>query len=342
MAETGIQTPTSHAAVPELPVASAEAGRYQRLRLFTAIALFALFALAPLAFNLIGEPFFVDILTRIMIFAIAAMSLDLILGYGALVSFGHAAFVGIGAYAVAIAATHGVNDLVLQVPIALLAAGLFALVTGAISLRTTGVYFIMITLAFGQMAYFFMVSLSAYGGDDGLTLQRRSFLLGTNLLADRMAFFYFVLVVLVGLYFLANAIVASRFGRVLTGTRENPIRMQAIGFSPFRYQLTAYVIAGLIAAIAGVLLANQAEFVSPAYMSWQRSGELIAMVLFGGLGSLVGAVLGATVFILLEEWLPALSEHWKLAFGAIIVLLVLFTRGGLFELVRRLAGEVRK
>lgn len=301
--------------------------------------LFLALALLPLLASATGNPFLIVTATRIMIFALAALSLDLILGYGAMVSFGHAAYLGIGAYCVAILSAHGMDDLLVQSLAAVVACGLFALVTGAISLRTKGVYFIMITLAFGQMAYFFMVSLSAYGGDDGIALARRSTLFGRALLAGDTALFYVVLAVLVLAFVALRTVVASRFGRVLRGTRDNCVRMQAIGFSPLPYQLTAYVMAGAIAGVAGVFLANQAEFVSPAYMTWQRSGELIVMVVLGGMGTLIGAIGGAVAFLLVEEWLAIFSEHWKLGLGALLVLLVLFTRGGLVGGVERLSSR---
>ena len=291
--------------------------------------LFGLFALLPLAIRLGADPFYLVIATRIMIFAIAALSLDLILGFGAMVSFGHAAFIGIGAYAVGMAASHGITDLLTQILFALAAAAAFGVVTGVISLRTKGVYFIMITLAFGQMAYFLMVSLSAYGGDDGLTLQARSTLFGQAWLEDDLFFYYLVLAVLLASFFLLRSMIASRFGRVLRGARDNADRMNAIGFTPLPYQLTAYVIAGMLAALAGVLLANQAEFVSPAYMTWQRSGELIVMVVVGGMGTLTGGILGASVFLLLEEILSGLFQHWKLGLGIILVLVVLYGKGGM-------------
>ena len=301
-----------------------------------AVLLIVALALVPVLASALGDPFILVTATRILIFAIAALSLDLVLGYGAMVSFGHAAFLGIGAYSVAILALAGIDDILLQALFAIVASALFALVTGAISLRTKGVYFIMITLAFGQMAYFFMVSLSAYGGDDGLTLDHRSTLFGQALLKGDLALYYLVLGFLAFALLGLSLLTASRFGRVLRGARENPVRMQAIGFSPYRYQLTAYVIAGAIAGIAGVFLANQAEFVSPAYMTWQRSGELIVMVVMGGMGTLVGPIAGAVAFLLLEDWLAAFSEHWKLGLGIILVALVLFGRGGVAGLVRRL------
>ncbi|KLK89891.1 ABC transporter permease [Microvirga vignae] len=316
------------------------------------IILFAAFAATPtLAAYSGAEGYILSLLTRVMIFGIAAMSLDLILGYGALVSFGHAAFLGIGGYAAGILASHGIEDALIQIPVVLAASAAFAFLTGAISLRTKGVYFIMITLAFGQMLFFLATSLAAYGGDDGMTLSARSLVAGWGVLKNDIAFYWMALLCLLGTYGLSRAVVASRFGRVLRGTRENTIRMQAIGFQPFRYQLVAYVLSGMMAGLAGFLLANQAEFVSPAFMTWQRSGELIFMVVLGGLGSLHGAVIGAAAFLLLEEFLPEilhavsfflsddirsrLAENWKMVFGPLLILIVLFARGGIMGLLRR-------
>jgi branched-chain amino acid transport system permease protein len=316
------------------------------------IVVFAAFATAPLLAPASGaEGYVLSLLTRVMIFGLAAMSLDLILGYGALVSFGHAAFFGIGAYSVGILASHGIEDAFVQVPVALVVSAAFAFATGAISLRTKGVYFIMITLAFGQMLFFLATSLAPYGGDDGMTLPSRSLLAGSSLLENDFAFYWATLLCLVVSYALCRAVVASRFGRVLRGTRENTTRMEAIGFHPFRYQLAAYVISGMLAGLSGCLLANQAEFVSPAFMTWQRSGELIFMVVLGGLGSLHGAIVGAAAFLLLEEFLPEivhaatffldgeirgrLTENWQMVFGPILILIVLFVRGGIMGLLRR-------
>src|SRR5919112_3118419 len=315
------------------------------------IVLFAAFAVAPLFAMVSGaEGYVLSLLTRVMIFGIAAMALDLILGYGALVSFGHAAFLGLGGYAVGILASHGIDEALVQVPVALLASGAFAAATGAISLRTKGVYFIMITLAFGQMLFFLATSLAAYGGDDGMTLPSRSLVAGSSFLENDRAFYGVSLLALVAAYGLSRSIVASRFGRVLRGTRQNAVRMEAIGFQPFRFQLAAYVISGMMAGLAGCLLANLAEFVSPSYMTWQRSGELIFMVVLGGLGSLYGAVIGAAAFLLLEEFLPEilhaasfflndeirdrLAENWKMVFGPLLILIVLFARGGIMGLLR--------
>jgi branched-chain amino acid transport system permease protein len=301
------------------------------------LALFILFALVPLAASFGPKSFILALVTRIMVLGIAAMSLDLLIGYGAMISFGHAACVGIGAYSVGILSSHGIDDVFIQLGVALMVSCLFALLTGAISLRTKGVYFIMITLAFGQMLFFLATSLAAYGGDDGLTLASRSLVFGTKILKNDMVLYYVVFGFMLGVYLLLRAVVASRFGRVLRGIAENPVRMQAIGFAPFRYQLTAYVLAGMIAGLAGCLLANQAEFVSPAYATWQRSGDLIFIIVLGGLGTLHGALIGAAVFSLLAEFLSGFTEHWAMIFGPVLILVVLFARGGLSGLFGRRA-----
>ncbi|MGR3493960.1 branched-chain amino acid ABC transporter permease [Citreimonas sp.] len=311
-------------------------------RLKAALVLFTLFALFPPVVTALDDPFLILIGTRILAYAIAAMALDLILGYGAMVSFGHAAYLGFGTYAVAILSSYGVNDILLQTAAAIAVSAVFAFVTGAISLRTRGVYFIMITLAFGQMAFFFFISLSAYGGDDGYGLRQRSTLFGSDVLENDFVLYYATLVVLIGLFALCHRIVGSRFGRVLTGIRENATRMEAIGYSPFRYQLTAFVISGCMTSVAGVFLANQAEFVSPAFMSWHRSGELIVMVVLGGIGTLAGAIGGAVAALLLEEFLGALTEHWRLWFGLFLVLMVLFSPRGITGLIQQIqAGRAR-
>lgn len=303
------------------------------------LLIFIALALVPVGAAFGAESYLLSMVTRVMIFAIAAISLDLILGYGALVSFGHAAFLGVGAYAVGMLSAHGFKDAAIQLPVALAASALFALVTGALSLRTKGVYFIMITLAFGQMAFFLAVSLAAYGGDDGMTLSGRTQLFGFDWIKRDRHFYYVTLAFLAGSYLLCRTLVVSRFGRVIRGARENPQRMAAIGYSLFRFQLAIYVIAGTLCGLAGFLLANQSEFVSPAYMTWQRSGELIVMVVLGGLGSLHGAVIGAAAFLLMEEWLSGITEHWKLIFGPFLVVVVLFARGGLMGALKRLSGK---
>jgi branched-chain amino acid transport system permease protein len=288
----------------------------------------------PLFAWLLHEPFYVSLFSRIMIFALAALSLDLLLGYSGLISFGHAAFLGIGAYVVGILATHGVTSAFLQWPLAVIMAGGMALVVGAISLATTGVYFIMITLAFAQMCYFAAQSLEKYGGDDGLTLWHRSDVAGLLDLSNAYVFYYVILVVLLSCFYVSWRLVQSRFGMVLQGIRENERRMQALGFPTYRYKLTGFVLAGAMAGLAGALLANQAEFVSPAFLHWSRSGELLFMVTLGGAGSLVGPILGASAFLLLEELISSYTAHWKLVFGPLLVLFVLFVRRGLYGLLQ--------
>ena len=300
------------------------------------IAIFLVLTLVPLFAGHKGEAYVLSLVTRVMIFAIAALALDLLIGYGALVSFGHAAFIGLGAYAVGILGAHGITDMLVSLPVALAVAALFAFATGIVCLRTRGVYFIMITLAFGQMAYFTASSLAPYGGDDGLTIRARSTLAGLPIFGNDRALYFVSLLALLGIYLLCRALVSSRFGRVYRGTRENPQRLGTIGFEVYRYQLVAYVIAGAIGGLAGFLLANATEFVSPAYMSWQRSGELLIMVIFGGLGTLNGAIIGAAAFLLIEEWLSGLTEHWKVIFGPLLVLVAVFAPGGLLGVWARL------
>ena len=297
------------------------------------ILLFLALAALPIYASVFDDRFVMLFFTRILVLALVAVSLDFILGVGAMVSFGHAAYLGLGAYAVGILAEHDVWEAWISFPLAIFVCGLFAAITGAISLKTRGVYFIMITLAFGQMAYYTATSLSAYGGDDGLTLWGRSEWFGTSLFADDVSFYYLVLAILAASTLLLKLIAASRFGRVLKGAKQNEARLQSIGIDPYYYRLTAFVLSGMIAGVAGALMANQSEFVSPAYMSWHRSGELIVMVILGGLGSLYGAILGAITYMLLEEVLSGYTEHWRLIFGPLLILIVLYGKGGLMALL---------
>jgi branched-chain amino acid transport system permease protein len=290
------------------------------------VLIFLVLALVPIVARLGIEGYVLTLFTRLMILGIAAMSLNLLIVHAGLVSFGHGAFVGIGAYTVAILATHGVHELATQTILALALCAAFALLTGAVSLRTTGINFIMITLAFGQMTFFLATSLAAYGGDDGLTLAKRSMLAGRDVLSQPAAFYYLVLACLLLTWVICRTLVRSTFGRILQGARDNAVRVEALGLSTFRYQLAAYVIAGCMAGISGVLLANHLEFASPAYMSWQRSGELMAMVVVGGTAGVHAPILGAAFFILLEEFLSTRIEHWKIVFGALLIALVVVPR----------------
>jgi branched-chain amino acid transport system permease protein len=290
-------------------------------------------ALVPPVAAMLGQPFYVDLFRRVMIFALAALSLDLILGYGGMVSFGHAAYLGIGAYAVGILAFHGVDNGFIQWSAAVVASALAALVIGAISIRTSGVYFIMITLAFAQMLYYLGISLETYGGDNGLALKTRSRFAGLIDLRDPYAFYYLVLALLVVFLVLGRRLVAARFGMVIRAARSNEARARAIGFPLFRYKLTAFVLAGSVCGLAGALLANQTEYLTPDFMHWTRSGEIMFMVILGGMGTLFGPVVGAIALLLLEQGLSSLTEHWQILLGPILVLVVLFARRGLFGLL---------
>jgi branched-chain amino acid transport system permease protein len=294
---------------------------------------------AAIAFPLVAEPlgweFYVGFASRIMIYALAASSLNLILGYGGMLSFGHAAFVGAGAYVVGILMAEGVASAWVSWPLAIVIAGLLAAAVGAISLRTRGVYFIMITLAFAQMLYYIAVGMKAYGGEEGLNLATRSYVgFGLNL-KDDATFYYVVLAILVaglyGLRRLANA----RFGRVVEAIRENETRMEAIGFPTYRYKLVCFTLGGAIAGLAGALLANQNSYVNPNLLYWTQSGSLMIMVILGGVGALYGGLLGAVALLVLEEVFSAYTIHWQLGVGAILLAIVLFAPQGLAGLVAR-------
>jgi branched-chain amino acid transport system permease protein len=306
-----------------------------------------LLILLPMLAALGGEPYLVSLASRILIYALAAVSLDLILGYGGLVSLGHAAFFGIGAYVVGILAHHdfegtamiswpivipGTDSALVAWPAAVLGAALLAAVIGALSLRTSGMHFIMITLAFAQMLFYFFVGLESYGGDDGLTLFSRNTLPGLDL-GDDTQFYYVCLGLLFAFLLLAGRLVESRFGLVVRGCRENDKRTQSLGFPTYRYKLLCFVIAGAAAGLAGALIANQIEYVSPGLMHWTRSGIILVMVLLGGTGTLYGPVLGAAAFLLLEEGLSIYTEHWMVYFGPLLILVVLFARHGLYGIL---------
>jgi branched-chain amino acid transport system permease protein len=288
------------------------------------VALIALI-LAPLAASRLGNPYLLSLATTATIFALAGASLQLIVGQGGLVSFGHAAFLGIGAYAPLALATAGNDEALLSLPVAILAAAAFAFITGAIALRTRGVTFIMITLAFAQMAYFVAGALALFGGDDGSPLDRPS-LLGTNALANRATFHGLAVALLLLTLLLLRVLVASRFGRALSAARQSEARVTASGISVARVRLTAYTIAGALGGVAGWLLGVHSEFVSPAFMDWRNSGELLVMVILGGTATPEGAAVGAIGFVLVEELASGLTDHWRLIVGPGIVLYVLLLR----------------
>lgn len=317
------------------------------------IVLLAAFAVLPVIASAFDQAFYIGQGRRILIFAIAAISLDLILGYGGMVSLGHAAFFGLGAYVVAILNWHaaegtaflgfvpGFRSAFVTWPAAMFAAGAVAFLVGLVSLRTSGIYFIMITLAFAQMIYFFFVSLRAYGGDDGLRFPGD--LASVESAAEALAaagvepsvafeamFYYLVFAVFLAVLYFMHRLVAARFGMVIQGCRENERRMRAIGFQTFRYKLACFTLAGAVAGLAGALFAAHESFISPSIMHWTRSGDLIIMVVLGGMGTLIGPIAGATLFLLLEKFLPDYTQHWPIVFGPILVLIVLFAKRGIY------------
>jgi len=308
-----------------------------RARLVLLIVGLAVLALAPPVAIALDQPFYIDLLRRVMIFAIAALSLNLILGYGGMVSFGHAAYLGIGGYAVGILAYYGVHDGFVQLAVAVGGSALVALVIGAISIRTSGIYFIMITLAFTQMLYFLGISLEEYGGDDGLRLAARSDFGGLIDLGNPTAFYYLVFASMVICLYLIHRIVNSRFGMVIRAAKSNEARTRAIGYSPYLYRLAAFVIAGAMCGVAGLLFVNHTAYLTPDFMHWTRSGEIMFMVILGGIGTGIGPVLGAFVLLLLEDVLSGMGgfvgQHWQLFIGIFLVLVVLFAKRGLAGLL---------
>jgi branched-chain amino acid transport system permease protein len=292
------------------------------------LAVALLVALPPVV-NAMGQPFYIDLVRRIMILAIAAISLNLILGYGGLVSFGHAAYLGVGSYAVGIMAFYGITNGWAQWGAAIGASALVAAAIGAVSIRTSGVYFIMITLAFTQMLYYLSISIAEYGGDDGMRLKAKSVFPGFVDLRDPVAFYYLVLLLMLLMTFLVYRIVNSRFGLVLRAAKSNEARSRAIGFSPYPYRLAAFVIAGAICGLAGALYANHTNYIAPTILTWQQSGDLMFMVILGGMASTAGPVLGAFALVIVEEILKAFTEYWQVWLGPLLVLSVIFFKRGL-------------
>jgi branched-chain amino acid transport system permease protein len=303
----------------------------------------------PLLAAWFNQPFYVTLFTRIMIFALAATGLNLILGYGAMVSFGHAMYMGVGAYAVGMLSHHGVGNGWVQLAVALAAGGALALAVGAICLRTGGMAFIMITLAFAQMLFFLAVSLKEYGGDDGLPVAARSDF-GFFSLAHNNSLYYATYLLLLLTLLVFYRLIHARFGTVLRGCKSNERRMAALGFPTLRYKLTAYVISALVCVLAGMLLANLTRFVAPAYMAWTVSGELIVMIVLGGLGTLIGPVVGAAALLSLEEVLSSLkvgvpaidsviNQHWLALIGLFIVFVVLALKQGLYGWIKARSGD---
>lgn len=293
-----------------------------------ALSFIAMVAMPPVA-TAMDQTFYMTLFGRIMIFAIAAMSLDLILGFGGMISFGHAAYLGLGSYAVGILAFHGISNGWAQLAVAIGGSAVVALIIGAICLRTTGIYFIMITLAMTQLLFFLGISLETYGGDDGLPTERSVFFEAFDL-GDDWNMFYLILGLLTLTTFITWRLVNSRFGMVIRGCQENEARMQAIGFPTFRYKLLAFTISGAICGVAGFLLANLTSFITPDFMHWFRSGEIMIMVLVGGMGTLFGPIFGAAAFLLFEEIISGFMESWPVVFGPLLIVLVLFAKKGIW------------
>lgn len=306
------------------------ASRYRTAALVLGLVLLA--ALPPIAIAL-DEPYYIDLFRRFMIFAVAAVSLNLILGYGGMVSFGHAAYIGVGAYSVGILAYYGIDNGYLQWGVAIGASALVALAIGAVSIRTSGIYFIMITLAFTQMLYFLGISIEEYGGDDGMSLATRSQFGDWLDLSDGTKFYYLVLGILMLFIYIVHRIVNSRFGMVIRAAKSNEVRTRAIGFSPYPYKLAAFVIAGAMCGVAGALLVNHIAYLTPDFMHWTRSGELMFMVILGGIGTAAGPLFGTVALLLLEDTLSAWTAHWQLYLGIFLVVVVLFAKRGLVGLL---------
>ena len=313
-------------------------------RVFAPIVLLALLALAPTLSNAVDNPFLIRLFTRAVIFAMAAVALNVVLGYGGLVSLMHAGLAGVGAYAVAILAFHdydvskflgifpGTGHLAISIPLAMILAGLGAAITGVVSLRTSGAYFIMITLAFNQMLYYFFVALQKYGGDDGLQILGSLDFFGLDV-SKRATFYYFALAALTVETAFFALLVESRFGIILRACAQNERRVVALGVPPLRYKVAAFAISGAAAGLAGAMWATGQQFVSPSDLSWVRSGDYIVMAVLGGMGLVWGPVLGAIVYVLLEAFLPAWTQFWQAPFGVVVILIVVFLRGGLLDLV---------
>jgi branched-chain amino acid transport system permease protein len=299
------------------------------------VILVVLLGLLPVYTFLTGNTFLLTLFTRVIILAIGAVSLNLIMGYGGMVSFGHAAYLGIGGYAVGILAKEGIGSGIVQWPVAMAVSALYALIVGALSLRTRGVYFIMITLAFAQMIYYVAIGLDRYGGDDGLTIYQRSQFGGLVDLNNKTLFYYLCFALLLASIYLVARIVNSRFGLVIRGARSNERRMRAIGFPTFRYKLVCFVIAGAMCGLAGALLANHTNFISPAMMFWTRSGDLMVMVVLGGLATPFGPLIGTVTYLLLEEALSRVTEYPGLFLGPTLLLVAIYLHGGIAGLLER-------
>lgn len=322
----------------------------QRISIWVATCVVLLLLAVPVYANLASEPFALTFFSRVLVFALAAISLNLILGYGGMVSFGHALYLGLGAYAVGLLAQNGITNGWIQLASTVIVCGVVGGITGAISLRTTGIAFIMITLAFAQMFFYLFVSLKQYGGDDGLSISERSDF-GIFTLASPVTLYYVALGLVLGALLFTRRLIDARFGMVLRGCRINERRMNALGYPSLRYKLSAYVLSSVLCGIAGLLYANLTGFASPAYMAWTLSGEMIVIVVLGGMGTVFGPLAGSLVLLLSEEVLKAFTDHWMMILGPMIVLVVLTARRGVYGYLldwdawrerRKLAADTRK
>jgi branched-chain amino acid transport system permease protein len=313
-----------------------DAGRLRRALPWLLLAAALAF---PWAANAVDQAFYIGVVRRILIFAIAATSLNFILGYGGMVSLGHAAFFGVGAYTVGVLAAEGIGSAWIAWPASVAVAAGAAVAIGAISLRTRGVYFIMITLAFAQMVYYVAVGLKRYGGEDGLSLPAKSTLgFGIDLGSD-IVFYHVVLAILVAVLVAFDRMLDARYGRALIGIRENEGRMESLGYPTFRFRLAAFAIAGGVAGLAGALFANHNLFVSPSVLHWTQSATFVVMVILGGIGYRYGGVLGALVLLLLEEVLAAYTEFWHLPLGVLLLAVVFLAPRGLSGWLDRRAAR---
>jgi branched-chain amino acid transport system permease protein len=306
-----------------------------RLSFLAPVVLLIALALVPVVAAVTGQPYYVAFFARILIYAIAATALNLALGYGGMVSLGHALFLGLGAYSVAIPAFYGIDNGWVHLLVCVASCTVVGLLTGAISLRTSGIGFIMITLAFAQMGYFVFVSLKQYGGDEGSTILSGSRFLGLDLGNANTVYVVALVILTLSTWWMARLRVAP-FGMVLRGARQNARRINAIGFPSRRYQLLAFVLSAVLCGVAGMLLANLNSFASPSSMSWVVSGDLIVMVVLGGIGAVFGPLIGALVFIGVEEILKGYTEHWMAIFGPIVVLIALLGKAGIAGLLDKL------
>jgi branched-chain amino acid transport system permease protein len=301
----------------------------RRLTMYFSGLFLLLLSLIPLYANWQSEPFLLTFATRVLILALAALSLNLILGFAGLVSFGHALYLGLGAYCVALLAHHDINNGWLQIILTIVVCASVGAITGLISLRTSGIAFIMITLAFAQMFYYLIVSLKQYGGDDGLSILSRSDF-GWFDLRSPTTLYYSAFALVLGMLLWVKHMVDAPFGVVLRGCRMNERRMQALGFHTLRYKLAAYVAACVVCGLAGLLYANLANYASPAYLAWTLSGELIVMVVLGGMGTVFGPLVGAFALLCCEELLKSFTDHWPIPLGVLIIWVVLTARRGLY------------